>query len=267
MVKSQAAPLVVLESLSVQRAGTKVLEDLDWEVMPGERWVLLGPNGAGKTTLLMTLAGRLRPSAGTIEVLGSRRGRDDVRVLWSKVAVVSASLQRELRPSQSALEVVLTAKSGYLEHVWDIEDPQDHKHAMQALEWLGIADLAKRPWGVLSQGEQQRVMLARALASQARLVMLDEPAAGLDLGGRALLLDAVERLCQDEGVLGVVMAVHHIEEIPSGVTHALILKDGKVLAKGEAAEVLGSSAIEEAFGVPVKALRDERPGGRWLPAW
>jgi iron complex transport system ATP-binding protein len=260
-------PVLYLEGLSVRRSGVEVLREIDWQVMPGERWALLGPNGAGKTTLLMTLAGRLRPSKGLIEVLGSRRGRDDVRSLWSKVAVVSASLQRNLRPSQSALEVVLTAKSGYLEHVWDQEEPADQKDAIQALEWLGISDLADRPWGVLSQGEQQRVMLARALASQARLVVLDEPAAGLDLGGRALLLDAVERLCEDAGILGVVMAVHHIEEIPSGVTHVLILKDGGILAKGEAAEVLGSSAIEAAFGVPVRALRDERPGGRWLPVW
>ncbi len=244
--------------------------------------MVLGPNGSGKTTLLQVVGARLWPTRGVVEILGHRLGQVDVRTLRPRVALVSGSVIRQLRGDLTAREVVATGRYGALEPWWDRYTDDDWARADRLLADIGgvdgdhdhdgghgdgpggnrpgTSDIGDRRFGVISEGERQRVLLARALMSDPELLLLDEPAAGLDLGARERLVGRLARLCADPTVPPVVMVTHHAEEIPPGITHAALLRDGRLVAAGPLADTLTSATVSDCFGLDVTVGQD---GGRW----
>jgi len=255
-------PVVRLDGVAVVRDGVALLDDVTWTVGAGERWALLGPNGSGKTTLLRVVGAGLWPTRGSVEILGERLGRVDMRELRRRITVVSASVGRTLRPAQPALDVVLTGRHAALETWWHEYTDDDRTRAARLLDDAGFGgDLfAARAFGLLSEGERQQVLLARALMGDQELILMDEPAAGLDLGAREGLLARLAALAADPDVPPMVLVTHHLEEIPPGVTHAALLRRGELLLAGPADEVLTDGNVSDAFGVPVTV---ERRNGRW----
>jgi iron complex transport system ATP-binding protein len=233
---------------------------VSWEVRHAERWVLLGPNGSGKTTMLQLASGYLHPTRGKVEVLGERLGRTDVRALRRRVSLVSASLARAIEPRLPALEVVVAGAAGALEPWWQDYAPADWERARALLSEAGFAYLANRAFGKLSEGERQQVLLARAFMGAAQLVLLDEPCAGLDMGSREQLLGRLSALATQSTTPPVVMVTHHVEEVPAGFTHALLLRQGQTLCSGPLASTLTPEQLSRCFSVPLE-LRCER--GRW----
>jgi iron complex transport system ATP-binding protein len=255
-------PVIRLEDLSVVREGRAILDRVSWQVGAGERWALLGPNGSGKTTLLKVVGSTLWPTSGVVELLGERLGRVDMRELRRRIAVVSASVARQLRPGISALDVVLTGRTAALETWWHEYTEEDRHQAASLLDDAGFGGgaFAERPFGLLSEGERQQVLLARALMSRPELLLLDEPAAGLDLGARERLLVRLSSLAEDPSVPPLVFVTHHVEEIPPGITHAALLRDGAMVVSGPVGEVLTGPSVTAAFGVEVTV---ERRAGRY----
>ena len=254
-------PTLCLEGVSVVRDGRAILDDLSWTVRPDERWVVLGPNGSGKTTLLEVAGARLWPTRGIVEILGQRLGRVDVRSLRPRLAFVSGALVRQLRPNLRALDVVVTGRFAALEPWWHRYGPEDWSRARQLIGDRGLDDgLAERPFGVISEGERQQVLLARALMSAPDLLLLDEPAAGLDLGARERLVGDLGDLAADQRVPPIVLVTHHTEEIPPGFTHAALLRAGRFVAAGPLEHVLTSDAVSRCFAVPVRV---DSADGRW----
>ena len=239
-----------------------LLDDVTWSVGSGERWALLGPNGSGKTTLLRVVGAGLWPTRGTVEILGERLGRVDMRELRKRITVVSASVARTLRPAQPALDVVMTGRYAALETWWHEYSDDDRTRAGALLTDAGFGgDLfAQRAFGLLSEGERQQVLLARALMGEPELILMDEPAAGLDLGARERLLARLADLAADPAVPPMILVTHHLEEIPPGVTHVALLRRGQMLAAGPIDDVLTDGVVSDAFGVGVAV---EHRGGRW----
>jgi iron complex transport system ATP-binding protein len=256
------APVIRMQHVSVVRDGVAVLDDVSWAVGADERWALLGPNGSGKTTLLRVVGAALWPTRGTVEILGERLGRVDMRELRTRIAAVSASVARTLRPEIPALDVVLTGRDAALETWWSEYDDGDRVRAQGLLDEAGFGDsgFAARPFGLLSEGERQQVLLARALMGRPELILMDEPAAGLDLGAREHLLSRLASMADDPTVPPLVLVTHHLEEIPPGVTHAALLREGRILADGPIDGVLTREAVSGAFGVEVVV---EQRDGRW----
>ena len=254
---------VRLSGVAVVRDGVPLVDGVDWEVGPGERWVVLGPNGSGKTTLLAVAGARLWPTRGTVEVLGARLGRVDVRALRSRVALVSASVVRQLRAGLTAREVVVTGRDGALESWWRAYTPGEWAEADRLLDDAGVggpSGIGTRAFGVISEGERQQVLLARALMGRPELLLLDEPAAGLDLGARERLVVRLGELAARPDVPPLVLVTHHVEEIPGGTTHAALLRRGRMLASGPIEAVLTSEAVSECFELPVVVARGD---DRW----
>ena len=254
--------VIRLEHVSVVRGGTPLLDDITWSVGAGERWALLGPNGSGKTTLLKVVGSSLWPTRGVVTILGQRLGQVDMRELRTRIAVVSASVGRTLRPELAALDVVLTGRHAALETWWHEYTDEDRDQARTLLDQAGFGGrvFAERPFGLLSEGERQQVLLARALMADPELLLMDEPAAGLDLGARERLLARLADLAADPAVPPLVLVTHHLEEIPPGVTHAALLRGAALVGSGPVADVLTGEAVSAAFGVPVVV---ERRDGRW----
>jgi iron complex transport system ATP-binding protein len=256
------AEVIRLERVSVVRDGTALLDDITWSVGAGERWALLGPNGSGKTTLLKVAGSALWPTRGLVEILGERLGQVDMRELRGRIAVVSASVGRNLRPALPALDVVLTGRYAALETWWHEYTDADRDRARSLLDGAGFGGqaFAERPFGLLSEGERQQVLLARALMADPELLLMDEPAAGLDLGARERLLSRLADLAADPSVPPLVLVTHHLEEIPPGMTHAALLRGAALVGSGPVADVLTGESVSEAFGVPVVVERREE---RW----
>jgi iron complex transport system ATP-binding protein len=254
--------LIRVDGVSVVRDGTALIEDITWEVRAGERWALLGPNGSGKTTLLRVVGSALWPTRGVVEILGERLGRVDMRVLRQRIATVSASISRSLRPELSALDVVLTGRYAVLETWWHEFSTDDRAEADRLLRRAGFGgdSFDGRSFGLLSEGERQQVLLARALMGRPELLLMDEPAAGLDLGARERLVGQLSALADDPSVPALVLVTHHLEEIPAGITHAALLRDGSMVASGPVDNVLTSSVVSDAFGIDVAV---EHSAGRW----
>ena len=248
------------EAVSVVRDRVPVLAAIDWVVAPSERWVVIGPNGSGKTTLLQVAGARLHPSSGSIEVLGERLGASDWRAVRARVGFVSGALVRTLRPSLPVLDVVMTGKHGALEPWWHTYSHEDRARARGLLAASGVEVLAPRTFGVISEGERQQVLLARMLMAEPGLLLLDEPFAGLDLGARERLLDRLAVVTTDPATPPLVLVTHHVEEIPRGVTHAMLLRAGRVVAAGPVDDALTDASVGEAFGLRVDLGRD---GHRW----
>jgi iron complex transport system ATP-binding protein len=244
----------------VVRDGRPILDEVDWEVWPGERWAVLGPNGSGKTTLLHVAGMRLLPTRGTVEVLGAQYGRTDARALRTRVALVSQAMLRSLRPTLSAHDVVLTGRYAALEPWWHHYGTADHARADALLLEAGLGRVSSQEFGVLSEGERQQVLLARALMGAPELLLLDEPAAGLDLGARERVVAHLAALAAEPEASPLVLVTHHVEEIPPRTTHVALLRAGRVICTGATETVLTSATVSACFDVPVTV---ERSGGRW----
>ncbi len=249
-----------LQDVTLRRGTTTILDALSWHVGEGERWVVLGPNGAGKTTLLQIASARMHPTSGTAAVLGSRLGTVDLFELRPRIGVASAALADRILPSERVLDVVLTAAYGMTGRWREQYEALDHERARVLLDVFGVGAFADRTFGTLSEGERKRTQIARALMTDPELLLLDEPAAGLDLGGREELLGALTELARDPRSPVMVLVTHHVEEIPAGFTHALLLREGRVAAAGPLAEVLTAEQLSETFGLDLEV---ERHGERW----
>ncbi|HYN76146.1 MAG TPA: ABC transporter ATP-binding protein [Candidatus Limnocylindria bacterium] len=249
-----------LRSVSVVRGRATLLADVDWTVHEGDRWVVLGPNGAGKTTLLQVASTHVFPSHGDVDVLGERLGLVDVFELRPRIGLTSAALAERLPPDELVIDIVLTGAWAITGRWREAYDETDRQRASRLLHQVGVLDLAARTFGTLSEGERKRVQIARSLMADPELLLLDEPAAGLDLGGREDLVSRLSTLAQDPLAPTLVLVTHHVEEIPAGFTHALLLKDGRVVAAGPSAKVLTSATLSATFGLPLRIVRRD---GRW----
>lgn len=254
MSANVAVPVLSLVDAGVVRGGRAALRGVSWEVYAEQRWVVLGSNGAGKTTLLQLASTSLAPSTGSVFLLGSDLGAADVDIdeLAPSVGVASASVADRIDPATSVLDVVVTgAWAALTRSSGDLYESRDDERALRLLSQLGCRAFADRSFGSLSEGERKRVQIARALMPNPELLLLDEPAAGLDLGGREALLSRLRRLAGATDSPALVMVTHHVEEIPPGFTHALLLRSGRVVAAGPITETLTASSLSRTFGFPV----------------
>jgi len=237
-----------------------LIDAVDWTVEEDERWVVLGPNGAGKTTLLQVAAAQVHPTSGVAGILGEVLGTVDVFELRPRIGLTSAALAERIPRPERVHDVVVSASYGVLGRWREHYDELDHDRAAGLLREVGVAHLADRTFGTLSEGERKRVQIARALMTDPELLLLDEPAAGLDLGGREDLVSTLSVLAHDEESPATVLVSHHVEEIPPGFTHALLLRGGAVVAVGPLEEVLTEEVLSATFGMPLRLSQED---GRW----
>jgi iron complex transport system ATP-binding protein len=250
-----------MRGVRLVRDDTTILDGIDWAVGDGERWIVLGANGSGKTTLMRIASLYLHPSTGTVEVLGKMLGRVDVRAHRRGIGMVSSSFADLLRPSITALDVVMTAEHAALEPWWHEYTDHDRARAFDLLDRFGCGALADHPFATLSSGERQRVQLARTLMTDPGLLLLDEPTAGLDLAGREDLVDRLAGLAADPATPATVLVTHHVDEIPPGFDQLLMLRRGRVLACGPLAETLTTESLSACFDIDVVL---ERRHDRWF---
>lgn len=254
------AAVLELVDVTVRRGDSVLLDRVSWTVEEDERWVVLGPNGAGKTTLLQIASAQLFPTQGTVEVLEERLGSVDVFELRPRIGLTSAALAERIPRHETVHDVVVSAAYGVLGRWREVYDELDHDRASSLLRELGAKHLAPRTFGTLSEGERKRVQIARALMSDPELLLLDEPAAGLDLGGREDLVSTLSMLAYDPDSPATVLVSHHVEEIPPGFTHALLLRKGSVVAAGLLDQTLTEQNLSSTFGMPLTVVHSE---GRW----
>jgi len=257
-------PVLRLDNISFVRGERIILSPLSWKVLPGQRWVILGANGSGKTTLLRIASMYEHPSTGDVRVLGERLGRTDVRVLRRRVGYMSPALSSQFRGELRCLDIVATAKYAALEPWWHHYDDADYERARACLDRMGVAWLADRAFATTSSGEQQRVLLARTLMNDPALLLLDEPSARLDLSGREHLVQALAELTTDPSAPPLILVTHHLDEVPPGMTHVLMLREGVVIAAGPLRRTLNSANLSECFGLELTL--DARGDGRFS-AW
>ena len=253
-----APPAIVLRGAGLAESGTPVLRPLDWTVRADERWVVLGPNGSGKTSLLRLVSFQRAPSSGTVTVLGDTYGRVDVRAARRRIGLASTALLQLLRPTLTARDAVVTGRDAALEPWWNTYDDDALARAAELLAFVGCEAHVDQEIGTLSEGERKRLLVARLLMADPELLLFDEPCAGLDLGGREALVAVLSELAF--GTRPMVLVTHHLEEIPVGFTHALLLRAGEVVAAGPLAETVTSLNVRETFRVDVDVFAD---GGRY----
>ncbi|MFB7282664.1 ABC transporter ATP-binding protein [Streptomyces hydrogenans] len=253
------APVLRVTGVDLVRDGNPLLRDISLTVRPGEHWALLGSNGAGKSTLLSLLGALAHPTRGTVEVLGERLGRVDMRLLRSRVGHVDP--RHPLRSPLTVRDVVLTGLTNSVERVPRWAPTGDETAAAEDLiDLLGLGGLGEARWPVLSQGQRTRALIARSLMPSPRLLLLDEPATGLDVAGREQLIDRLDALGLAHPELASVLVTHHLEELPPGTTHAVLLRDGRCLAAGPVEEILTGDQVSACFDHPVRLTRAD---GRW----
>ncbi len=249
-----------LAGVGVRRGNTMLLQDVDWVVEEDERWVVLGPNGAGKTTLMQIISAQIHPTLGVASVLGELLGMVDVFELRPRIGLTSAALAERIPRDELVRDVVVSASYAVLGRWRESYDELDHERAAALLGELGAGRLLDRTFGTLSEGERKRVQIARSLMTDPELLILDEPGAGLDLGGREDLVSTLSVLAMDETAPTTVMVSHHVEEIPPGFTHALLLREGRVVAQGPIGQVLSEDTLSTTFGMPLVLAHED---GRW----
>jgi iron complex transport system ATP-binding protein len=261
-VSSSAAPEAVVEmsAVDVVRGDAHLLRGLDWTVEADHRWVILGPNGAGKTTLLQLAATLMHPTRGEVRLLGETLGAVDVFELRPRIGLTSAALAQRIAPSERTGDIVVSAGYAVVGRWQERYDVHDLTRAAMLMEQWGVAPLATRPFGTLSEGERKRAQIARALMPDPELLLLDEPGAGLDLGGREDLVARLSDLARYRYAPAQVLVTHHVEEIPPGYTHALLLRGGEIVAAGPADDVLTDAALSDTFGLRLELIRT---GGRF----
>jgi iron complex transport system ATP-binding protein len=255
-----SAEVLRLDGVGVRRERSMLLRDITWSVRADERWAIVGPNGAGKTTLLQIAAGLLLPTEGRVEVLGEPVDEADLDELRSRVGIASAAVADQVERGEKVIDLVMTAGYGILRRGSEEYDSFDVVRAVDLLDVVGCSHLIRRRFGTLSEGERKRVQIARSLMADPELLLLDEPAAGLDLGGREEVLSRIAGLALDPKAPVLILVTHHVEEVPEGVTHAMLMRRGRVLAAGPAAEVFTEENLSRCFGLP---LIVERRGVRW----
>ncbi len=252
-------PAVCLEHVSIWTPERSlILDDISWSVSDGERWVMLGPNGAGKTTLLSLVGADRHPSAGTVHILGEQSGNTDMRALRTRIGRVDPS--GRILDWLTARELVLTGLKNTIWPRWEDWGDAEYRHAEDLLALVGCSEFSEREVKTLSQGERQRIRIARALVSEPELLLLDEPATGLDLPAREALLGAIDAMAGAHPDRPLVMVSHHLEDLPTCMTHVLLLRDGRVLAAGPIGEIMTSANISECYGFPIE-VHEHR--GRW----
>ena len=255
---------VEIDSVTVVKNGVRILDDINWTIEPGERWVLFGANGSGKTTLLEVVSTYLFPTRGTVHLFGERLGGTDVRALRPRIGYVGPGPTRYVRQSLPSIDVVVTGRhASFVGTRWHDYTDDDWRRARECLALMGVERLTDRTFGTMSEGEKKRVLIARALITSPDLLLLDEPGSGLDLGSRERLVGSLASLAADMGAPPVVLVTHHVEEIPPGFDKVLMIADGSVVAQGRVDEVLTAAALSTTFGMP---LEIERRGQRWR-AW
>ncbi|CCI83370.1 ABC transporter ATP-binding protein [Corynebacterium otitidis] len=261
-VSDESQDLVIdFSGVSLRRDGATLVGPLDWQVELDERWVVIGPNGAGKTTLMRLASAEAFPSTGEATLLGERIGRTDMRDLRSLIGVSSSAVANRMPANELVQDLVISAGYAVIGRFRETYEEQDHERAYEVLEAVGALHLVDRRWGTLSEGERKRVALARALMIDPELLILDEPTAGLDLGAREDLLSFLSDLVLDPEAPAIVMVTHHVEEIPEGFSHAMLLDEGDVVAKGLIDDVLTSENLTRAYHQPI-AL--DRIDGRYF---
>lgn len=249
-----------VSNLRIERGGTVILNDVSWRVARGQHWAILGANGSGKTSLLSALTGYLMPTAGEISVLGETYGESDWRELRKQIGIVSSSVRQMMNDEEPALETVASGKYAMIDF-WGRLTRAEKAQALKLLKQVECAYLVERPWRVLSQGERQRVLIGRALMAKPRVLILDEPCAGLDPAALEHFLQFIQRLGRQKNSPTLVFVTHHVEEITPVFSHVLLLKDGCVLATGEKAGVLSSRNLSRTFNAQTKL---EQQGNRYL---
>jgi iron complex transport system ATP-binding protein len=253
--------VVAMEKVSVRRGRTTLVRGIDWRVELDERWVVLGPNGAGKTTLLRLAGAEMHPTTGTVHVLGEKLGRTDVFELRPRIGVCSAALAGRVPPEEKVLDVVVSAGYGVIGRWREQYDTVDTGRAEELLGALGIKHLAERMFGTLSEGERKRALISRALMTDPEMLLLDEPAAGLDLGGREDLVARLSEFALDPDAPAMVLVTHHVEEIPPGFTHALLMREGGIVAQGLIDDVITAPNLSATFG---QDLELDKAGDRFF---
>jgi iron complex transport system ATP-binding protein len=252
--------ILEVSRLRVARGRTEILRGVDWRMRRGEHWVILGPNGCGKTSLLQAVTGYLSPSDGQVALLGQVYGESDWRDLRLKVGIVTGALQASIPAAETALETIVSGRYAQLD-LWARPTRADAARARRLLRFVGASRLARREWAFLSQGERQRILIARALMARPRLLILDEPCAGLDPVSREEFLWFVESLASRRAGPSLVLVTHHPEEIMPAFTHALLLREGRVFASGPMARVVTTRGLSGAFGA---RIRVRKVRGRFL---
>jgi iron complex transport system ATP-binding protein len=246
-----------LNDVSIVRDGNTILNAVNWTVEPDERWVILGPNGAGKTTMLQVAAAAIHPSQGSADVLGETLGQVDLFELRPRVGFASSAMARRIPGNETVVDVVLTAAYSVTGR-WNEEyEDIDVRRAHRVLNEWKLDHLANRTFGALSDGEQKRVQIARSVMTDPEILLLDEPAASLDLGAREELLQLLGGFASDPRSPAIVMVTHHVEEIPRSFGHALLLSDGGIVAKGPIDEVITSSKLSETFGIEIDLTKTD----------
>jgi iron complex transport system ATP-binding protein len=246
-----------LADVVVRRNARNIVDGIDWTVDADQRWVVLGPNGAGKTTVLQLAAALIHPTAGSVTVLDERLGRTDVFDLRPRIGFASSAVAGRVPHDETVLDVVLTAAYSVLGRWREEYETIDERRARRVLGEWGLADLADRTFGTLSDGEQKRVQIARAVMTDPELLLLDEPTASLDLGAREELLALLGGYAQEESTPAMIMVTHHVEEIPVGFTHVLLLRDGAVVAQGPISDTLTAENLSDAFGMPITLTAED----------
>ncbi len=244
-------PVLNLKSVSVVREGKTILGPLDWEVNENERWVILGPNGAGKSTLFALCSAQIHPTLGSVEILGSKLGSVDVFELRPRIGFMGSTLVDLLPEDEKVIDIVLTAAYAMLGRWNESYELWDESRAQALLTTLGVRELARRKFSTLSEGEKKRVLISRSLMADPEILLLDEPASGLDLGGREDLLNRFDLLGNDPYSPVTLIITHHIEEIPAGSTHALLLKNGKAIGSGPISNVISTENLSIAYDMPI----------------
>jgi iron complex transport system ATP-binding protein len=243
--------------VAVVRDGNRIVSSVSWSIQDDQRWVVIGPNGAGKTTLLQMLAAQEHPSTGTVTILGERLGQGDLFELRPRIGFASTAMARKIPANETVLNVVMTAAWAVTGR-WNEEyDDVDERRARRVLREWKLDHLVDRTFGTLSDGEQKRTMIARAIMTDPEILLLDEPAASLDLGAREELVQLLGEFASSDMAPVIVMVTHHVEEIPAGFTHVLVMSKGTIHAAGPISEVLTSSVLTEAFGIPLTVTKTD----------
>ena len=260
MLEVNPDAVLQFDKVSIRRGSKLLLDTIEWTVEEDERWAVLGPNGAGKTTLLQIAAARMHPSAGTAYGLGERLGAVDVFELRPRIGLASTALADRIPGTEQVRDIVVSAGYSVIGRWRESYSRADVRRAERLLRLMGVGGLGERAFGTLSQGERARVQIARALMTDPELLLLDEPAAGMDLGGREDLLGRLTRFADDPDTPASVLVTHHVEELPPGISHVLLLRDARVVAAGLARDVLTADSLSETFGLQLSV---ERRDGRW----
>lgn len=255
------ASVVDLSGVGVRRGSKWLVENIDWQVAEGERWVVIGPNGAGKTTLMQILSAQMHPTTGLASILDEVLGTVDVFELRPRIGVTSAAVADRIPRAEKVSDVVVSASYGVLGRWNEAYEGMDHERAMELMQQMHVDHLADRTFGTLSEGERKRVLVARALMTDPELLLLDEPAAGLDLAGREELVGSLSELCLDDYAPATVLVTHHLEDVPQGITHALLVKEGHVVASGPVDQVVTAENLSTTFDMQLRLERDS--DGRW----